>query len=57
MAEPPSFSGALQETTIFAVPSAIAATPAGGSGAVRCVVSPSLSEASDVPTALIAETR
>ena len=57
MAEPPSFPGALHETTIFEVPSAIAATPVGGSGAVRCVVASSLSEASDVPTALIAETR
>ena len=58
MPAPPSLAGALQSSRMASVPWAVAVRLVGASGTVAsAVVSEAVSEGSEVPAALIAETR
>ena len=55
IAEPPSLTGAVHDTTAWAFPGT-ADTAVGGSGAILGVVAALASDAGDVPTTLVAVT-
>ena len=57
MSAPPSSAGAVQERSICEVPSATALRPLGTPGTAGAVVALAVSDASPVPTELIADTR